>query len=84
MQILFIYKEHARFMQGSLTLYPYPVSLRQCMKRLLLSCVGLEMTRSRDSIASFLSKTLLHVQREKLGVDVLAFADEAIQVEGDV
>lgn len=52
----------------------------QCMKRLVLSCVGLEITRSFDSIFAFLAKTLLHVQREKLAVDVVALAAKAIQV----
>ena len=52
---------------------------RKCMKRLVLSCVGLEITQSRKSIASFLSKTLLHVQQDKLGIDVVVFADKAIQ-----
>ena len=52
---------------------------RKCMKSMVLSCVGLEITRSRKSVISFLLKTLLHVQQDKLGVDVVVLADEAIQ-----
>ena len=47
----------------------------------MLSCVGLEITRSFDSISAFLSKTLLHVQREQLSIDVVALAGKAVQVK---
>ena len=52
----------------------------QCMKRLVLSCVGLEITRSFESISAFLSKTLLYVQREQLSIDVVSLAGKAVQV----
>ena len=52
---------------------------KEYMKRLVLSCVGLEITQCRKSIVSFLKKTLLHVQQDKLGVDIVVCADKAIQ-----
>jgi hypothetical protein len=53
----------------------------QNLKKLILSCVGLTITRTIKDVHNFLRRTLMHVQRETLQLDVMDLGSRAVEVQ---
>lgn len=49
------------------------------MKQLLLSCIGLQVVKDVPSVLQFLQRTLCFVQQDKLHINMLQEAEQALQ-----